>query len=217
MKSKDVIIEINQSKKTKNQIEFQRKVYNTYYNIQKPSNSIYNRVPREYTNLNRPYQRMSFNQNQLLDLVFHYQNVIDNMNNNMNNMNNNINNNMSFMNDKYKKCENELNLTKQSLTFTQLQLNSTQQELNSTKQKLNSTQLQLNSTQKELNSTQLLLNSTQLELNSTKQGFDIRIYKINADIKQMNELYTKDISKIKSDFLILNEKLNLSAEMKMSV
>ena len=28
----------------------------------------------------------------------------------------------------------------------------------------------------------------------------------------MNELYTKDISKIKSDFLILIEKFNLSAE-----
>ena len=126
MKSKDVISEINQSKKTKNQMEFQRKVYNTYYNIQKPSNSFNNGVPIEYANLNRPDRSMSFNQNQLLDLVFHYQNIINNMNNNMKNMNNN----MSFI-------KNELNLTEQSLTFTQ--------------QKLNSTQLQLDFTQPELN------------------------------------------------------------------
>jgi hypothetical protein len=173
MKSKDVISEINQSKKTKNQMEFQRKVYNTYYNIQKPSNSFNNRVPIEYANLNSPDRSMSFNQNQLLDLVFHYQNIINNMNNNM-----------SFI-------KNELNLTKQSLTFTQ--------------QKLNSTQLQLDFTQQELN-------STKQELNSKNQELDIKINNIYSDIKQMNKLYKKDISEIKSNFIIMNEKLNLSGK-----
>ena len=187
MKSKDVISEINQSKKAKKQIEFQGKVYNTYYNIQKPSNSFNNRVPIEYANLNRPDRSMSFNQNQLLDLVFHYQNIINNMNNNMKNMNNN----MSFI-------KNELNLTKQSLTFTQ-------QKLDSTQQQLNSTQLQLDFTQQELN-------STKQELNSKNQELDIKINNIYSDIKQMNKLYKKDISEIKSNFFIMNEKLNLSGE-----
>ena len=63
MQSKDVFSQINQSKKAKNQIKV--------YNIQKTSNSIYNIFPSEYTNLNRPYQRMSFSQNQSLDLIFH--------------------------------------------------------------------------------------------------------------------------------------------------
>ena len=187
MKSKDVISEINQSKKAKKQIEFQGKVYNTYYNIQKPSNSFNNRVPIEYANLNSPDRSMSFNQNQLLDLVFHYQNIINNMNNNMKNMNNN----MSFI-------KNELNLTKQSLTFTQ-------QKLDSTQQQLNSTQLQLDFTQQELN-------STKQELNSKNQELDIKINNIYSDIKQMNKLYKKDISEIKSNFIIMNEKLNLSGK-----
>jgi hypothetical protein len=206
MNSKDVIGEINQNKK--NQIEFQRKKNKPYYNIQKPVNFIFNKVPSECTNLNRPYQSMSFNQKQLLDLVFHYQNMIDN-----------INKNMSIMNNKMNLNEFQLNLFQQDLYSTKLDLYSTKQDLYSTKQelittqeKLNSTEQKLNSTEQKLNSTQQELNSTRQELKSTKQELDIRINKTNEVIKQMNDKYTKDISKIKSDFLILNEKINLSAE-----
>ena len=206
--SKDVIGEINQNKK--NQIEFQRKKNKPYYNIQKQVNSIFNRVPSECTNLNRPYQSMSFNQKQLLDLVFHYQNTIDN-----------INKNMSIMNNKMNLTEFQLNLTQQDLTSIKQDLYSTKQELNSTelklnsiRQELNSTRQELNSIRQELNSTRQELNSTRQDINSTKQELDIRLIKTNVDIKQMNELYTKDISKIKSDFLILNKKSNLNAENK---
>ena len=39
-----------------------------------------------------------------------------------------------------------------------------------------------------------------------------KINKINEDIKLMNEFCKEETNKIKSDFIILNEKLNLSAE-----
>lgn len=200
-KNQDKLGEANQSRIINNQIEFNTKLIDPSYKIQNQNqiNSVYNRgISNEYTIPNDQKLCMPLEQNQLLKLVFHYQNVIDNMNNNMN-----------FMKDKF----NEYQM------LTQKQFHSTNQELFSTKHELFSTKQELFLTKKELFSTQQQLFSTKQDIkimdNNYKRKFEdneMKIHKINEDIKEMNTLYTKEILKIKSNFHILSEKLNFSTE-----
>ena len=178
MKDKNKLGEINQNEIINNQMKINTKVYEPNYRIQKPINSVHNRgTPNEYIIPNMKKQYMPLDQNQLLNLVFHYQNVIDNMNNNIN-----------FMKDKFKEYQ----------ILNQKQFLSTKQELFPTKQELFSTKQDM----------KIMDDSFQKKLKDN----EMKINKINGNIEQMNELYTKEIFKIKSDFLILNENLNLSTE-----